>query len=327
MPLLTPRKKVIRLHSELTDLGLLNDDHSEYILASGARAFTGDQSFGGNNINNVTTVSLESLFRGVGAIDVNLGFSPGDNFTIGSKLMFKHDSGLLGLNNPSPVALFDLVSVSAGTGLIKMKGVAGQAGNYFRVENSTGGLLFNIDSSGGLFAASKFLFSQTDGNEKIDSVIDNELDFFATNSLNHRIGGVIQVQIVDGSLKPFITNDIDHGTNSLRYKNAYYEGLIHRSVESGIVADPTPAQGDVPLTKEINEVATVASSGDSVTLPPAVIGLVIVIIHNGGSNMDVFPASGDAINGGGVNNPETQSSGSRATYYAVDTTNWYKMEV
>lgn len=42
-------------HSQLTGLG--NDDHLQYIRTDGTRSFTGDQSFGGNDLINVGTVN------------------------------------------------------------------------------------------------------------------------------------------------------------------------------------------------------------------------------------------------------------------------------
>lgn len=51
------------------------------------------------------------------------------------------------------------------------------------------------------------------------------------------------------------------------------------------------------LTKTINRVTTVASSGDSVKLPAALAGQSVVVINAAASNpMDCFPASGEVIN-------------------------------
>ena len=46
-------------HGALT--GLSDDDHSQYILAAGTRAFSGNQSFGGNNITNVASGTITNL--------------------------------------------------------------------------------------------------------------------------------------------------------------------------------------------------------------------------------------------------------------------------
>jgi len=41
--------------------GLNNDDHTQYILVDGTRAFSGDQSFGGNNVTNLGDLKATSL--------------------------------------------------------------------------------------------------------------------------------------------------------------------------------------------------------------------------------------------------------------------------
>ncbi|PJE51530.1 MAG: hypothetical protein COV29_00005, partial [Candidatus Yanofskybacteria bacterium CG10_big_fil_rev_8_21_14_0_10_36_16] len=41
--------------------GLTDDDHTQYILVAGTRAFTGNQSFGDFNITNVGDISLDSI--------------------------------------------------------------------------------------------------------------------------------------------------------------------------------------------------------------------------------------------------------------------------
>ena len=42
-------------------LGLSDDDHTQYILVAGTRAFTGNQSFGDFNITNVGDIALDSI--------------------------------------------------------------------------------------------------------------------------------------------------------------------------------------------------------------------------------------------------------------------------
>lgn len=98
-------------------------------------------------------------------------------------------------------------------------------------------------------------------------------------------------------------------------------GFIKRSTTTGITASATSVQGGSPLTTEYNVIATCATGGDSVTLPPAEIGLQITIINNGASSADVFPASGDNL-GAGVDTAAALASGAAITYFAYSTTNW-----
>lgn len=105
---------------------------------------------------------------------------------------------------------------------------------------------------------------------------------------------------------------------------ALASSLMPLSLEAGITAEPAGVQGDVPLTKAVNEVSTVATSGDSVTLFSGIIAGVAfsqVIINNGANPLGIFPALGHNC-GAGANNKITvgPSSITRATSY--DGTNW-----
>lgn len=82
-------------------------------------------------------------------------------------------------------------------------------------------------------------------------------------------------------------------------------GLKYDSFVAGLTAFATGGQTSAtPLTKQINQVTTVANAADSVLLPPAIHGLTIKVINVGGNTLAVFPCSaaqggvtgGDAIN-------------------------------
>jgi len=97
---------------------------------------------------------------------------------------------------------------------------------------------------------------------------------------------------------------------------------LQRSVTAGIVASTTQTQGEGALVSDINEVATVANTNDTVTLPSAVTGYEIKVFNNGANVLQVFPASGDDINGTGVDTAVTQAVGDNLIYAAYDSTNW-----
>jgi len=90
---------------------------------------------------------------------------------------------------------------------------------------------------------------------------------------------------------------------------------------AGITASTTQTQGQQPLVSRINEVSTVANTGDVVTLPSAVAGMVVTVINNGANTLGIFPASGDD-NGSGVDTVTNLASGSNVTVAAIDTTTW-----
>lgn len=98
-------------------------------------------------------------------------------------------------------------------------------------------------------------------------------------------------------------------------------GRFSRSVASGITASATQTQGQQPLTKDINEISTVATTNDVVTMPSAATGKKVTIINNGANTLQIFPASGDDL-GAGVDTSATLGAGEAATYISYDATNW-----
>lgn len=109
-------------------------------------------------------------------------------------------------------------------------------------------------------------------------------------------------------------------TNALTIDNS---GYLELPVTAAITADVGSAQGNGALTTPINEISVCANAGDAVTLPTAVAGLVFYISNNGAQSADVFPAAGDAIDGGAANAAYALAAGTNKTFIAVDATNWH----
>jgi hypothetical protein len=96
------------------------------------------------------------------------------------------------------------------------------------------------------------------------------------------------------------------------------------TVTTGITAYATGGQANaVELTTRFNHVGTVATGGDSVKLPTAAVGLQVTVVNKGASAMDLFPGSGDNIDGTGVDTAVSIGIGSAVTLWAADATNWY----
>ena len=104
------------------------------------------------------------------------------------------------------------------------------------------------------------------------------------------------------------------------------DGYVEHGTTSGITASVTQTQGQQALTTTINEVSTVGNANDVVTLPAAVTGMIIYVFNNGANSMNVFPASGDNIDGAGADTAVAQAAGKNAMYVAHDATNWNKVE-
>jgi hypothetical protein len=73
--------------------------------------------------------------------------------------------------------------------LIKKFGTA--SGDYIDVKNSSDTSLLKLDSTGKLWTADKVVFTQTDGNEYIDSLADGYMDYGATTQ--HRFNNDVDV--------------------------------------------------------------------------------------------------------------------------------------
>ena len=71
------------------------------------------------------------------------------------------------------------------------------------------------------------------------------IDFSTDNSIIFDIDGTQQITLADGVLKPVTDNDIDLGTNSLEFKDGYFDGTLHCDVldlngtEHTTIEDPT----------------------------------------------------------------------------------------
>lgn len=97
------------------------------------------------------------------------------------------------------------------------------------------------------------------------------------------------------------------------------------SVGAGLTASTTQTQGQGALTAVLNQVATCANANDVRTLPAARKGLVCIIANDGAQTLQVFPASGDAIDAGAANASTTVATGKRRLFYALDATTWISL--
>ena len=99
-------------------------------------------------------------------------------------------------------------------------------------------------------------------------------------------------------------------------------GILQHSVAVGQTANTGSVQGNNPITTEFYEIATCANAGDSCTLPAAVAGQLIIVVNNGANASDVFPASGDKIDGGSANAAFSLAAGANALFICQDGTDW-----
>ena len=117
-------------------------------------------------------------------------------------------------------------------------------------------------------------------NKKIQDVAPGVL---ATDLLNRG-------QLEDGTFNATLNNLTVSGTLTA-------SALTADSTAPAITAKAGGGQDDtLALSKNLNIVTTVATSGDSVTLPSAAVGLRITVVNLGANPLAVFPYTSDSIN-------------------------------
>lgn len=96
-----------------------------------------------------------------------------------------------------------------------------------------------------------------------------------------------------------------------------------RSITTGITAAGSTQGTATALTKEINVVSTVSSGANGVVLPTAVAGMVLIVNNTSANTLNVYPATGGAVNSGSTNAAYSHVSGASIQYYATSGTRWY----
>ena len=106
-------------------------------------------------------------------------------------------------------------------------------------------------------------------------------------------------------------------------------GVIHNfDIDAAVTAFAGGGQGSaVQLNQSYNIVTTVATTGDSVKLPPINhVGGLVYIKNDGANACDVFPASGDDL-GQGIDTALSVSAGAAVTFmHSVANTTWTQIQ-
>jgi len=84
--------------------------------------------------------------------------------------------------------------------------------------------------------ASKLVFEDANDSVSIASLkntslvvgrdADNDIDFATDNNILFRAAGADQIKLIDGALAPVTDNDVDLGTSSLEFKDAFFDGTV-----------------------------------------------------------------------------------------------------
>lgn len=123
-----------------------------------------------------------------------------------------------------------------------------------------------------LAAAQTSITSLTNAALVIGRDADNDIDFATDNNIIFRAGGADQVKLVDGVLQPVTDSDVDLGTSSVRFKDAFVDSI---NVTGAVTADSLDIEGNVDVngTLEADAITVGGVTLDS-TIGVAVGGMV-----------------------------------------------------
>ena len=95
------------------------------------------------------------------------------------------------------------------------------------------------------------------------------------------------------------------------------------SYADGVVAVAGGGQSATPnISASTTRVTTVATTGDSLTLPSAAAGLRYIVINKGANSLNVFPLAGDQINALSINAAFALAATKSAEFIASNNVNW-----
>lgn len=95
------------------------------------------------------------------------------------------------------------------------------------------------------------------------------------------------------------------------------------STQTSIVATAGGGKTNAQLiTAALNNITTVATSADSIKLPPSAPGKTVMVTNSGASSMQVFGSGTDTINGVATGTGIAQAAGSTIYYECVVLGNW-----
>jgi hypothetical protein len=167
---------------------------------------------------------------------------------------------------------------------------------------------------------------------------DNTATATAANYITNQLANIAAANDAVGSSTPFswFANDciLLSASDGLSFCsiNSTFTTLSELptllAVQSGIVAHAGGGQTlATQLNAGINVIATAATTGDSVILPAQVQGQFVLVENGGASSVNVYPASGDTINGGSANAPVALAAGAFLVFYGDSLTNWLEASV
>jgi len=100
-------------------------------------------------------------------------------------------------------------------------------------DTSTGSDADPYDLTFTVNASQTGITSLTNASLVIGRDADNDIDFSTDNQITFRANGADQIKLTDGALVPVTNNDVDLGTSSLEFKDAFFDGTVTADAFAG----------------------------------------------------------------------------------------------
>ena len=202
---------------------------------------------------------------------------------------------------------------TSGAYTVQFKTASG-SGITFGVSEKTTRLVYSdgtniVDAGfgGSLDVEGRELILDADGDTSITADTDDQIDI--------KIGGTDQLTIKDGALSPVTTNDIDLGTASLEFKDAFFDGTVTADAFAGNLtgnASGTAATVTGAAQSNITSLGTLTTlTVDNVIINGSTIG------HTGDTDL-ITVASGIATVAGEVSMTTLDIGGTNITATATE---------
>jgi len=148
--------------------------------------------------------------------------------------------------------------------------------------------------------------------ETVGSMLQQDADAVAIT------GGTIDGVILDGAA---LGTMAQQASTAVAITGGDISETTNLSIEIGVVAAGSVAGDATTVTKQLVVVATTALN-TGIIIPDAALGKEMFIFNQGANALDVYPATGDMINGAAV---LIVAIGGAVVLKAVDATDWYSI--
>jgi hypothetical protein len=183
--------------------------------------------------------------------DANNDATIGRNLTVTGDLTITGDDITMNTNtsgaaligdgtNFNPVAISGDITIAAngtaaiGSGVIVNADINSSAAIAMSKTAFTAGTGVSLSTNTlSVDAAQTGITSVTNTSLVIGRDADNDIDFATDNTILFRADGADQIKLINGALAPVTDNDIDLGTSSLEFKDAFFDGTVTADAFAG----------------------------------------------------------------------------------------------